>query len=299
MTRKHIPIGSDVELEALIEADAGGGSAPGGWKGPYVIYANKWSTIDPTQNTPGFEVPDAGTFKLSYGAEETAAINFDATAADVLAALDALPTLTGKIALDPDDHTGLGPGAGPLPTAPVNFVLDDSLAPQLPIVLSDNSLTVASAPISPWPTGVTHGLILTDLGFTPSVADVIEDFLRENIELNDGALASGPQEVFLTDGTLSNIINDSIPTFWVAPASSVIDLNDGVAQFTNFSGSTAGGTPNSARDADVINSGAPFALPARCLVSVPLRFYFRSIGQPPSPGGIYRMQVKVGHVEAP
>jgi hypothetical protein len=285
-----------VTLKPSSSRGGGGGSTPG-WLAPQTLYANKFQTIDPTQNAPGFAVPDGGTFKLSYGAEQTAAIQWDATAADVLAALVLLPSLTGKIALDLDDHTGSGAGAGPLPTAAVSFVLDDSLAPQVAITLSDNSLTLLGVPIDPWPIGVTAGYIIFP-AFTPTTDDMIENFLAQVLEANAGQPGQGPQEIYLTDATLSGWINDNPPTHWQAPLSGVVDLNQAADDFTNFSGDFAGGKATSAFAADVGVGvpGEPQSLPSRCLVSVPLSWAIHVNAGAPMPGGVYKLTVQLGTV---
>lgn len=275
----------------------GGGSQPE-WLPSQTLYANRYQTIDPTQNGPGFDVADGGTFKLSYGAEQTAAIQWNASAADVLAALVLLPTLTGKITLDTDDHTGSGAGAGPLPTAKVSFVLADALEPQAAITLSDNSLTNGGNPIDPWPIGVTQGYLLWD-AFTPAVDDVIEDFLVQVLTANDGVPGTGPQEVYLTDGTLSNIINDNLPTYWASPQAGTVDLNRDADDFTNFSGLSAAGnatTPSDSFAGDLVAATVPVSLPSRCLHSVPLSWYSRVGSGAPTPNGVYVVTAKVGRI---
>jgi hypothetical protein len=99
--------------------------------------------------------PTAGTFTLTFGNQTTDAIAFNATAAQVQAALTALSTIgTGNLTC-----TG-----GPLPTANVQMTFAGSLALSLqpPIAVAANSLTNAASP-TPAVAHTTTGAAVADV----------------------------------------------------------------------------------------------------------------------------------------
>lgn len=77
---------------------------------------NTRPNIQYLQNVGQFGTPTGGTFTLSYGGNATAPIAYNANAATVQAALEALPGLAGMVTV-----TG-----GPLPGAEFKIVLDNS-----------------------------------------------------------------------------------------------------------------------------------------------------------------------------
>lgn len=84
--------------------------------------------------------PTGGTFTLTYGAETTAAIAYNATAAQVQAALEALPGLL------PGDVVCAG---GPLPGTPVTITFQGRLAAtNVAAITTTDSLTGGTTPAS-------------------------------------------------------------------------------------------------------------------------------------------------------
>ena len=99
--------------------------------------------------------PNAGTFTLSFGGQTTAAIPFNATAAQVQAALVALSSIGAN------DLVCTG---GPLPGAPVTMTFAGSMAPgpQAPITVGANALGGGTTP-APAIANTTPGLAAADV----------------------------------------------------------------------------------------------------------------------------------------
>lgn len=102
---------------------------------PYYAHT---ATASEVQSIDTTGTPEGGTFKLSFRGQETTALNYNATAANIHDALEALTTIgSGQL-------TG---GGGALPTA-VTITFGGTLANvDVPLlVVSDNSLTGGTAP---------------------------------------------------------------------------------------------------------------------------------------------------------
>lgn len=95
------------------------------------------NTVNEKQTLTETGGPAGGTFKLSFEGQETAALTFDETAADVETALENLSTI------DAVACTG-----GPLNTTPIVVEFQGALVGKdvVMLVLSDNSLTGGSSP---------------------------------------------------------------------------------------------------------------------------------------------------------
>lgn len=125
--------------------------------------------------------PTGGTFNLTFNAEESGAIDFDATAAEVQAALEAVSTIgAGNVVC-----TG-----GPLNTAPVEvqFVRDLRWTDVGDITLTTNNLTGGTTP------GVDITVTATGMSLLTAYVDANGEIEREtdtnaNIEFGE---ASGP-----------------------------------------------------------------------------------------------------------
>lgn len=188
-------------------------------RGPALIYAAPITTAHPAaianviktdtvgavseiQTLTITGTPTGGTFKLSFRGQKTGTIAFNATAAAVVAALEALGTIGGG------NVTGTG---GPLPATPVVLTFAGTLALQaVPLIVPveaafTGGTTPAAAvarttaglgqydPISPW-----FLLGGTKDGVNPSFNDTEEEFTIDQYASPIGALPSGQDWGFST-----------------------------------------------------------------------------------------------------
>jgi hypothetical protein len=150
--RYTIPYGTLVTLNpsnpALIKAYVGAGGA------------------NATQTLTETGAPTGGTFTLTYNGATTSGIPYNATAAQVATALNALPAAAGN---------GFATSGGALPGTPVVITFQNGLgnAPQSTLVANSSGLTGGTTPaavVTPGTTGVNStekiiGVVDVDLVF--------------------------------------------------------------------------------------------------------------------------------------
>lgn len=118
-----------------------------------------------------------GTFTLSFGGEVTAAIAYDATAAQVEAALDLLTTIQAV--------GGVAVTGGPIATAPFSVTFGDEVGEDVALLVADVALLTGSTPGiavaegTPGAAGATDGR-----GDTSNIVGLLDTFLPW--QLNDG-----------------------------------------------------------------------------------------------------------------
>lgn len=112
------------------------------WYGPYVVWANMLQKIDLTGDPP-----DNGTFTLSYDGVESSAIQWDASATDIEAILDAIPALTGKVNCYKETANPVS-DPGELPGDLISVVIRGTPARPKPLIVEDNSLTASAVPVT-------------------------------------------------------------------------------------------------------------------------------------------------------
>jgi hypothetical protein len=128
--------------------------------GPYNVVDTGAENESQTVTITG--VPDGGTFTLTFDGQTTAAIDFDATAAEVVTALNALSNIA------PGDVVG---GGGPLPGTPVTIAFAAALADEdVPQMTADDALltggTDPAVAITTTAAGGGAGPLLEEMGST-------------------------------------------------------------------------------------------------------------------------------------
>lgn len=238
-----------------------GGSPDGAarWFGPCKV---NWAAGQGISNAPA-DV-SGGTFTLTINGQTTAAIAWNATAAQVLAAVNALPSINGAAIFDVTNvWTDIN--------APGQLDFKDATATGLATINATN-LTGPSAPYT-----ITVGTNAPSIPLvTPAVGDLIIDFFHEiQTAFND----SGPLRLTYGD----NPADQSAPN-WAAPVSNpIFNLDTAQEAYTNF-----GGANNADRVVGIssawtmqaakwtyggvggANDQAYSTLPARCKVSAPV-----------------------------
>lgn len=121
-------LGRTAEVQTLTSANATRGSFRLTYAGATTPYVEEKIQISDVND------PNGGTFKLTFGGQETAALDYDANDLDVKAALEALSTI------EPNEVVVTG---GPLPDAAVVVRFTEGLGGQNvgAVTLSTNSLT--------------------------------------------------------------------------------------------------------------------------------------------------------------
>ncbi len=120
---------------------------------------------------------DSGDFTFTFFGETTAAISFDATAAQVQAALELLPNI------EPGDVTCAG---GPLPTTPVTITFGGQYAGQnVPALVVTDNIANGTATISTSTPGATSGAATGGAGL-----ETFAGFLLAPIDVTDGIYAT-------------------------------------------------------------------------------------------------------------
>lgn len=145
---------------------------------------------DEVQTITTTGTPAGGTFRLSYGGMSSGAIAFNATAAAIDTALEAIP------AIGTNNLTCAG---GPLPTGvTVTFTAALGRQPVALLVVSDNSLTGGSSP-APAVARTTPGVAATGRG-APRGARLID--LNTGVQYtNTSANAAAPTWVTIGSQT--------------------------------------------------------------------------------------------------
>lgn len=176
---------------------------------------NEVQTITPSA------VPDSGTFKLKYEGYETAALDFDASAAEMQTALNAIPSIgAGGVAVALDGGTGvytvtfsganLAKRALALISVVSNEVLDSSADPV--------TLTVAES---------VAGVLATCLGAAPGA--LLMDTTNKVLYVNTGTAAAPTWSVFVSGVLASaaelNLIDGSVAGTAVASKAAVLGAN--------------------------------------------------------------------------
>jgi hypothetical protein len=170
--------------------------------------------FDPTVTTGGVNevqtlaitgAPTGGTFTITFRGQITAAIPFNATAAQVQAALEALSTIgVGGVAVS----------GGPLPGSSVVLTFQNQLGNQdVPLITTTNTFTGGASPnttVTPTTAGVfpkgvpvPHSILLNRADPAPNITDLVFDALG-----NEFTLACETNGFVMLNGTLIALDND-------------------------------------------------------------------------------------------
>ncbi len=140
----------------------GGGSVPGAsrWKGPIIATTFAGQGVDASPPTVS-----GGTYTISYKGDTTTLLPWDASATDVKAALEALPSITGTltVTIGPEPDINNGP----------YVIFDDPAEPTEMMTADASSLT---GPDSPYEIPVTAQSFPVALP-TLAEGDILEDIL--------------------------------------------------------------------------------------------------------------------------
>ncbi len=243
-----------------VDLSVSGGSPPGAarWIGPWTVYEAAFQQLN--------IFAEGGTYTLTDDGDETAAIPFDATPAEVAAALNTATTAGRWVSEGAGAATALlSIGAGFIPVA---------------LTADGTNLTGDGASASFQATGEFEVPL-----FTPAVGDIIEDILWEVT-----AAFAGTANLAVRDDD-----NESLSGITAYPT-----LNDILDDRSNFSGNENNSDPTNAPTAYGIElaGGGPYPIiPAVCLTSVPISAYLAGGDVPPA--GVVKVWVKTATPAAP